>query len=83
MTKLKYPLNVWRNIEDGINYGFPVGAKDPWGGEVVPLFQNQTWEYWGQLPAEQKVKNVKIVQGNRVKCQVGGQTIDTADWALE
>ena len=80
--KLKYPVAVWYNSEEGQYYGFPLGAKDPWGGDVVPKIDWQTWEFKGVIPAGLPVDDVKPDHDHRVKVSVSNIRFVTGDWAL-
>jgi hypothetical protein len=81
--KTKYDVAVWHKLDDGETYAFPLGVKDAWGGEVVPLIDNAGWQYNGTLPKGQPVAEVKPVTGNRVRCKLAGKSVNTADWAIE
>jgi hypothetical protein len=82
MKRLKYPVGVWYNSEDQKFYAFPIGATDPWGGEVVPLIDYVTWEFKGVFPAGIEVKNVTTDTGDRVTCEFAGKKVYTGNWAI-
>ena len=64
--KTKYDVAIWRNLEAGETYAFPLGVKDSWGQDVVPLIDNAGWEFKCTLPKGQPVTDVKPVVGNKV-----------------
>jgi hypothetical protein len=83
MKRLKFPVAIWAHKDEARYYAFPLGAKDRWGADVVPLIDDATWEYKGTLPDGLLVTDVENDDGNRVRCRLGGKLVYTADWALK
>src|SRR5207245_6942324 len=55
-TRLKGPVAVWRNLEEGATYAFPL--KDPWGDVAQPLLEDRTWEVVGVMTDSKYVSDV-------------------------
>jgi hypothetical protein len=80
--KTKFDVAVWQNVQNGEAYAFPLGAKDAWGEDIVPLIDHAGWNFKATLPVGQPVTDVKPVTGHRVRCKLAGISVNTADWAI-
>ena len=81
--KTIYDLGVWQNSVDSETYAFPIGAKDAWGDVAYPKLRSAEWKFEGILPKGMDVTDMKPVTGNRVRCKIGGASMNTADWAIQ
>ena len=81
--KTKYALTIWHHLTNGETFAFPIDAPTPWGGVIYPILNPDEWAYKGTLQKGMDVSNVKTIAGNRVKCTIGGASVNTANWAYD